>query len=50
MIINAGIERVFIETAPGRYKIQLASDWIKSNLKELEKVKGRWRPVMPKGY
>jgi dCMP deaminase len=50
MIINAGIEKVFIETAPGRYKTQLAADWIKSNLKELRKVRGRWRPVMPKGY
>ncbi len=50
MIINAGIEKVFIETAPGQYKVQLAADWIKKNLGELRKARGRWRPVMPKGY
>jgi dCMP deaminase len=50
MIINAGIKDVFIETAPGRFKIQLVEDWVKRNLGELKKVRGRWRPVMPQGY
>ncbi|MDD5627812.1 MAG: deaminase [Elusimicrobia bacterium] len=50
MIINAGIEAVYIETAPGRFRVQRAADWIKSNLNELKRARGRWLPVMPKGY
>ncbi|MDD5656573.1 MAG: dCMP deaminase family protein [Elusimicrobia bacterium] len=50
MIINAGIERVFTQTSSGRYKIQEVRDWIRTNLGDFKKVKGRLVPVMPKGY
>ena len=39
-----------IETAFGRHQIQLVADWIKGNLGELQKTRGRWKPIMPQGY
>ncbi|MBI5242130.1 MAG: dCMP deaminase family protein [Elusimicrobia bacterium] len=50
MIINAGIERVIIQTSPGRYRVQEAEDWIRTNLNDFKTVKGRLVPVMPRGY
>jgi len=50
MIINAGIARVFIQTSSGRYKIRRVADWVRTNLGDLKKVRGRLVPVMPKGY
>ncbi len=50
MIINAGIERVVVLTAPGRGKILQVRDWVKSNMGDFKRVKGKLVPVMPKGY
>ena len=50
MIINAGIERVFVQTLGGRYKMQQVREWIRTNLGDFKLVKGRLVPVMPKGY
>lgn len=50
MIINAGIARVVIQTSPGRYETRLVRDWVRNNLGDLKKVKGKFVPVMPKGY
>ncbi|MBI5209940.1 MAG: dCMP deaminase family protein [Elusimicrobia bacterium] len=50
MIINAGIKRVIIQTAPGRHEVQEVERWIRSNLHELRRVRGRVVPIMPKGY
>ncbi|MFA6315780.1 MAG: dCMP deaminase family protein [Elusimicrobiota bacterium] len=50
MIINAGITRVVVQTSPGRMKEEWADDWIRTNLRELRKVRGKFVPVMPKGY
>jgi len=50
MLINAGIERVFIQTSPGRYKVQEVKDWIRTNLGDFKKVKGKLVPIMPSGY
>jgi dCMP deaminase len=50
MIINAGIERVVIQTPNDRYEEQSVADWVKFNLGEFKRVRGRLVPVMPKGY
>ena len=50
MIINAGIARVVVQTAPGRCKVFLVRDWVKNNLGDFKKVRGRLEPVMPRGY
>ena len=50
MIINAGIARVVVQTAPGRSKVFLVRDWVKNNLGDFKKVRGRLEPVMPRGY
>ena len=50
MIINAGIARVFVETGTARCRVFEVADWIKNNLGELKKVRGRLVPVMPRGY
>jgi dCMP deaminase len=50
MIINAGIERVIVQTSLGRYKVLLIRDWVKNNMGDFKRIKGRLVPVMPKGY
>ncbi|HAH08304.1 MAG TPA: cytidine deaminase [Elusimicrobia bacterium] len=50
MIINAGIRRVVVQTEPGRFKSEEVEDWIRNNLGEYKKVRGRFVPVMPHGY
>ncbi|MFA6029391.1 MAG: dCMP deaminase family protein [Elusimicrobiota bacterium] len=50
MLINAGIEKAVIQTAPGAWKVQLVSDWVKHNMGDFKKVRGKLVPVMPSGY
>lgn len=50
MIINAGIGRVFIMTGENESKKFEVKEWANQNLGEIKRVKGRWVPVMPKGY
>ena len=50
MIINAGIERVVIQTGPGRMRKVSVRDWVRTNLGEYRKSNGRLVPVRPKGY
>ncbi|MFA6003817.1 MAG: dCMP deaminase family protein [Elusimicrobiota bacterium] len=50
MIINAGIERVVTQTSPTDYVVETVEDWVRNNLGEIKKVKGKPTPVMPRGY
>ncbi len=50
MIINAGIAKVVTRTSVKRCRTELVADWIKNNLGDFKKVKGRLVPVMPSGY
>lgn len=51
IIINAGITSIVIQASKKRIKkIKIGEEWIKSNLGELRKVKGKWKPILPKGY
>jgi len=50
MIINAGIEKAVIQTSPEQYRVEEVGDWIKNNLGDFKKVKGKLVPVMPRGY
>jgi dCMP deaminase len=50
MIINAGIARVVTQTGPGSCRTELVTDWIRKNLGDFKKVRGRLVPIVPKGY
>jgi dCMP deaminase len=50
MIINAGIERVVTLTGSDSWREELVDDWIKDNMGEFKKVRGKLVPVMPSGY
>ncbi len=50
MIINAGIDRVVIQLANSRVRTVQVEEWMKNNLGEYRKVKGKLIPVQPKGY
>ncbi|MFC1521337.1 cytidine/deoxycytidylate deaminase family protein [Elusimicrobiota bacterium] len=49
MIINSGIKRVITKT-PNSHVFQNVDDWVRNNLGEFRRVRGRMVPVMPKGY
>jgi len=50
MIVNAGIETVITQTSPSRFRTEKVKDWIKANLGDFKKVKGKLVPVMSRGY
>jgi dCMP deaminase len=51
MIINAGITKVYILSGEKEFrKIDVIKEWIKKNLGEIKRVRGKWVPVMPQGY
>lgn len=50
MIINAGIDLVVIQTGPATIRKVKVSTWVRNNLGELKRVKGRLVPVPPEGY
>lgn len=50
MMINAGIARVIIRTSPTAYRTELMSDWIRRNMGDFKKVRGKLVPIMPHGY
>jgi len=50
MIINAGIERVVIQLDAGKVRTVQVEEWMKNNLGEYKKVKGKLAPIRPVGY
>jgi dCMP deaminase len=50
LIINAGIERVIIQTGKKRMRKVAVQEWIDEDLGDFKKVKGRLVPVRPEGY
>ena len=50
MIINAGIDRVISQTSPTGCRIDEVADWVRGNMGDFRKVKGKLVPVMPRGY
>ena len=50
LIINAGIETVFMMTSDTEFRKINVKEWVENNLGEIKKVKGKWIPVEPKGY
>ena len=50
MIINAGIQRVVTKTSPTAYRTDKVSDWVRTNMGDFKKVRGKLVPVMPRGY
>lgn len=50
MIINAGIATVISQTSPDSYRVDKVGDWVRGNMGDFKRVRGKLVPVMPQGY
>ncbi|MFA5137908.1 MAG: dCMP deaminase family protein [Elusimicrobiota bacterium] len=50
MIINSGIARVIVLNPSSSLRVESVKGWIRGNMGDFKKVRGKLIPVMPRGY